>query len=165
MTIHIWRSRKTLLLWIKDTTPHWARRICSKCIFFPYLFNILSKIGKNTYAYYLLCTCNMVANRRQATTKTLCKKSICNKSKCEYATIHSFFPEKILTLHFCGRVQQALFKANTYSRIPRNSIKFPKLFWPSVRKNCSSDQDFFFETRGWRHFEIIQTVKDQDNFW
>ena len=34
-----------------------------------------------------------------------------------------------------------------------NGILLPKLFLPTVRKNCSSDQQF------------IQTVKGQNNFW
>ena len=45
----------------------------------------------------------------------------------------------------------------------RNGILLPKLFWPTVRKNCSSDRDFFFEIRGWRprickNFEITKTI-------
>jgi hypothetical protein len=49
-----------------------------------------------------------------------------------------------------------------------------KLFWPNVRKNCSSDcekllkfeaegQDFAKSLRSLEQF--IQTVKDQNNFW
>ena len=55
-----------------------------------------------------------------------------------------------------------------------NCILLPKLFWPTVRKNCSSDRDFFlkFEAEG-REFakilrsleQFIQTVKGQNNFW
>ena len=46
-------------------------------------------------------------------------------------------------------------------------ILLPKLFWPTVRKNCSSD-------RGWRPRisiflrsleQFFQTVKGQNNFW
>ena len=53
-------------------------------------------------------------------------------------------------------------------------ILLPKLFWPTVRKICSSDQEKLlkFEAEG-REFEIflrsleqfIQTVKGQNNFW
>ena len=56
----------------------------------------------------------------------------------------------------------------------RNGILFRKLFWPTVRKNCSSDREKLlkFEAEG-REFEIflrsleqfIQTVKGQNNFW
>ena len=51
-------------------------------------------------------------------------------------------------------------------------ILLPKLFWPSVRKNCSSDQEkhLKFEAQG-REFaflrsleQFIQTVKGQINF-
>ena len=44
-----------------------------------------------------------------------------------------------------------------------NGILLPKLFWPTVRRNCSSDGETFFEIRGWRprickHFEITRTI-------
>ena len=55
-----------------------------------------------------------------------------------------------------------------------NGILFPKLFWPTVRKTCSSDREKLlnFEAEG-REFakclisleQFIQTVKGQDNFW
>ena len=55
----------------------------------------------------------------------------------------------------------------------RNGILLPKLFWPTVRKNCSSDREklLWFEAEG-REFEIflrsleqfIQTIKGQNNF-
>ena len=45
----------------------------------------------------------------------------------------------------------------------RNSNLLPKLFWPTVRKNCSSDQEKLFEIQGWRPriwkiFEITRTI-------
>jgi hypothetical protein len=59
--------------------------------------------------------------------------------------------------------------ANIYT-----GILLPKLFWPTVRKNCSSDREklFKFEAED-RDFEnilwflelFIQTVKVQKNFW
>ena len=55
-----------------------------------------------------------------------------------------------------------------------NGILLPKLFWPTVRKNCSSDREkrLKFEAEG-QEFEkilrsleqFIQTVKGQNNFW
>ena len=41
---------------------------------------------------------------------------------------------------------------------------FPKLFWPTVRKNCSTDWGKTFEIWGWRpricrNFEITRTMK------
>ena len=55
-----------------------------------------------------------------------------------------------------------------------NGIFLPKLFWPTVRKNCSSDREkvLKFEAEG-REFakflrsleQFIQTVKGQNNFW
>ena len=56
----------------------------------------------------------------------------------------------------------------------KNGILLPKLFWPTVRKNCSSDQEnllkFEAEGRGFAKFlksleQFIQTVKGQNNFW
>ena len=54
-----------------------------------------------------------------------------------------------------------------------NGILLPKLFWPTVRKNCSSDREKLlkFEAEG-REFskilrsleQFIQTVKGQNNF-
>ena len=53
------------------------------------------------------------------------------------------------------------------------SILLPKLFWPTVRKNCSRDQENLleFEAEGrefakclWSLEQFIQTVKGQNNF-
>ena len=53
-------------------------------------------------------------------------------------------------------------------------IFLPKLFWPTVRKNCSSDREkvleFGDEGREFAKFlilleQFIQTVKAQSNFW
>ena len=55
-----------------------------------------------------------------------------------------------------------------------NGILLPKLFWPTVRKNCSSDQEkllkFKAEGREFANFlrsleQFIQTVKGQNSFW
>ena len=53
-------------------------------------------------------------------------------------------------------------------------ILLPKLFWPTLRKNCSSDREKLlkFEAEG-REFakilrsleQFIQTVKGQKTFW
>ena len=55
-----------------------------------------------------------------------------------------------------------------------SGILLPKLFWPTVRKNCSSDWEKIlkFEAEG-REFakflrsleQFIQTVKGQNNSW
>ena len=46
-----------------------------------------------------------------------------------------------------------------------SGILLPKLFWPNVRKNCSSDREKLlkFEAEGREQF--IQTAKGQNNFW
>ena len=64
--------------------------------------------------------------------------------------------------------------ATTLSLHVFNGILLPKLFWPTVRKNGSSDGEKLlkFEAKG-RKFEkflrslelFIQTVKGQNNFW
>ena len=53
----------------------------------------------------------------------------------------------------------------------RYGILLPKLFWPTVRKNCSSDweKNLKFEAEG-REFsrlleQSIQRVKGQNNSW
>ena len=55
-----------------------------------------------------------------------------------------------------------------------NGILLPKLFWPTVRKKCSSDLEkllkFEAEAREFAKFlrsleQFIQTVKGQNNFW
>ena len=53
-------------------------------------------------------------------------------------------------------------------------ILLPKLFWPTVRKNCSIDREKLlkFEAEG-REFakslksleQFVRTVKGQNNFW
>ena len=57
-----------------------------------------------------------------------------------------------------------------YSDLPKNGILSPKLFWPIVRKNCSSDREKLlkFEAEGWEFKKIlrsqeqfIQTVKER----
>ena len=52
----------------------------------------------------------------------------------------------------------------------RNGILLPKLFRPTVRKNCSSDLKFEAEGREFAKIlrsleQFIQTVKGQNNFW
>ena len=50
------------------------------------------------------------------------------------------------------------------SRNIKSSILLPKLFWPTVRKNCSSDREKLSKfLRSLAQF--IQTVKGQNNFW
>ena len=53
-------------------------------------------------------------------------------------------------------------------------ILLPKLFWPTVRKKCSSDREKLlkFEAEGWEFAkcfssleEFIQTVKGQNIVW
>jgi len=53
-------------------------------------------------------------------------------------------------------------------------ILFPKVFWPTVRKKCSSDWEnvlkFEAEGRAFAKFlrslgQFIPTVKGQNNFW
>ena len=55
-----------------------------------------------------------------------------------------------------------------------NGILLPKLFWPTVRKNCSSDREkvLKFEAEGQEFAkfprlleQFIQTVKGQKNCW
>ena len=45
-----------------------------------------------------------------------------------------------------------------------NGILLPKLFWPTVRKNCSRDRESFFEISRLLE-QFAQTVKGQNNLW
>ena len=53
----------------------------------------------------------------------------------------------------------------------RNGILLPKLFWPTVRKNCSSDREkvLKFEAEGREVLrsveQFVRTLKGQNNFW
>ena len=58
--------------------------------------------------------------------------------------------------------------------VESNGILLPKLFWPTVRKNCSCDQENLlkFKAEGLEFAKIlrsleqfIQTVKGRNNFW
>ena len=62
----------------------------------------------------------------------------------------------------------------TFYEFLKNGILLPKLFWPTVRKKCSSDREkllkFEVEGREFAKFlrsleQFIQTVKGQNNFW
>ena len=55
-----------------------------------------------------------------------------------------------------------------------NGFLLPKLFWPTVRKNCSSDREILlkFKAEGQEFLKIlrpleqfIQTVKGQNSVW
>ena len=55
-----------------------------------------------------------------------------------------------------------------------NGILLPKLFWPTVKKNCSSDREKLlkFEAEGWEFAkflrsleQFIQTENGLNNFW
>ena len=65
-------------------------------------------------------------------------------------------------------------KIGSHFRRKRIGILLPKLFSPTVRKNCSSDREkllkFKAEGREFSKFlrsleQFIQTVKGQNNFW
>ena len=51
-------------------------------------------------------------------------------------------------------------------------ILLPKLFWPTVRKKCSSDREKLFKAEDREFLKILrsleqffQTVKRKNNFW
>ena len=60
------------------------------------------------------------------------------------------------------------------NRQSKSGILLPKLFWPTVRKNCSIDGETLlkFEAEGQKFAknlrsleQFIQTVKGQNNLW
>ena len=44
--------------------------------------------------------------------------------------------------------------------LSRNGILLPKLFWPTVRKNCSSDREKLlkFEAEGWEFAKFLRSL-------
>ena len=78
---------------------------------------------------------------------------------------HDISSGKKMNEEKCGKSQPVL--PNNI----KNGILLPKLFWPTVRKNCSSDQEKF-EAEGQEFAkslssleQFIPTVKYQNNFW
>ena len=51
--------------------------------------------------------------------------------------------------------------ANNGEKVKRNGILLPKLFWHTVRKNCSSDQEKLlkFEAEGQDFTKILRWLK------
>ena len=57
-------------------------------------------------------------------------------------------------------MEKLLWKTRLYLKIENHGILLPKLFWPTVRKNCSSDRE---KLRDWRprickNFEITRKI-------
>ena len=78
----------------------------------------------------------------------------------------SKFSQIIIELKFIEKKEKVKLKLK-----PINGILLPKLFWPTVRKNCYSDWEKLlkFKAEG-REFlrslkQFIQTMKGQNNFW
>ena len=75
---------------------------------------------------------------------------------------------------FCKKIYESKKVDHVSEAEILHGILLPKLFSPTVRKNCYSDQEKLlkFEAEG-REFEkilraleqFIQTVKGQNNFW
>ena len=75
---------------------------------------------------------------------------------------------KFLKIKINFRIHQNIWK------FFKNGILLPKLFWPTVRRNCSSDREKLlkFEAEG-REFakilrsleQFLRTVKGENNFW
>jgi hypothetical protein len=73
----------------------------------------------------------------------------------------------------CNTISGAFDNIQKYWVI-KNGILLPKLFWPTVRKHCSSNRETFLkiEAEGWEFAkflrsleQFVQTVKCQNNFW
>ena len=86
------------------------------------------------------------------------------------------FP-RYLVDSFVGRISVQNFMINksfSCQSKEMNGILLPKLFWPTVRKNCSSDPEKLlkFEAEGQEVAkclrsldQFIQTLKVQNNIW
>jgi hypothetical protein len=92
--------------------------------------------------------------------KSLLKIVLFNKSTCLLTNFWSWTPLS----RFWGPV---LIFIKILLEIKRNGILLPKLFWPTVRKNCSSDRENFLEfAKILRSLEqFVRTVKGLNNFW
>ena len=102
-----------------------------------------------------------------------------DQMKVKFKTIQmlpTFRLRALLFLHFkensCQSKKKYCKKILVYISV--NGILLPKLFWPTVRKNCSSDREkllkFEAESREFSKIlrsleQFIQTVKGQNNFW
>ena len=74
--------------------------------------------------------------------------------------------------HFYPKLSSYSWQKLSDGNWKQNGILLPKLFWPSVRKKCSSDREKLlkFEAEGWEFAkylrsleQFIQTVKVQNN--
>jgi hypothetical protein len=80
------------------------------------------------------------------------------------------FGQKVLNTKEQHQVQCLISMDLTFSKkLIYNGILLPNFFWPTVRKNCSSDQEKLLNSRlkakNLQNLEkIIQTVKGQNNF-
>ena len=68
-----------------------------------------------------------------------------------------------VTANVCSRCKTLKARHQPESTFLCNGIFLPKFFWPTVRKNCSSNREKTFEIRGWRSrickiFEITRTI-------
>ena len=99
------------------------------------------------------------------------------KKIIDETTLYEIFltlSNKFVLRGHCLRKYGMLYYEQQLDCILNNGILLPKLFWRTVRKNYSSDSDFFlkFEAEG-REFakilrsleQFIQTVKGQNNCW
>ena len=84
------------------------------------------------------------------------------------------FKTDIINSKYCLILMPRNGNSTTCLLVLINGILLPKLFWPAVRENCSSDPEKLlkFEAEG-REFakfvrsleQFIQTVKFENNFW
>ena len=53
------------------------------------------------------------------------------------------------------------FSSQRSDNLSENSILLTKLFWPTVRKNCSSDREKLlkFEAEGWEFAKCLRSVE------
>ena len=124
--------------------------------------------SKNTIRYFCLPNQWKAYWRNESLTQILVLSLLTKKVFMAFwVTFHLFRRKKCLIIF-----EQNLEITITVKR--KSGILLPKLFWPTVNKNCSSDWEKLlkFEAEG-REFakflrsleQIIQTVKVQNNFW
>ena len=101
----------------------------------------------------------------------LTKEALAENSNCDGPNDVCCHEDDILYFYPDDKMCSAI---DGYTYVLRNGILLPKLFWHTVRKECSSDREKLlkFEAEG-REFaknlrsleQFIQTVEGQHNFW
>ena len=132
---------KNIILWPNVREPEaWALPFWSQSLFETTIYFHFSELGRNS---------NSVWRRKNNIQENL-RLSICK------------------TMSWAGnlRLLSVILTNLLWLSGTITVLLLPKLFWPTVRKNCSSDREKLlkFEAEGQEFAQFIQTVKVKNNF-